>query len=304
LIAGPAPQGVDGEPWLNLRAKHLADGYDHVVEDCLNGLRHQEQAIDRITDHNEVVLWFEHDLFCQTNMVYLLERLSRRSLKDTKISLVCIDRFPGKMDFRGLGELTPPELASLLDERHEVSTEELKLGARAWAAYRSPTPDKLEDLLKGPISSLPFLGRALEKHMARFPSIRNGLGHIENTALGLISEGASDFVSLFGAFGKREPLYGYGDLPLLNDLGRLENSGSPLLRSNRLDETGDERPPIHKTSFELTELGKAVLKGEADFFSENDVDFWLGGVHLTNLDHWRWDGERSIHAGNNAELDA
>jgi len=297
LIAGPTPQEIKGNAWRDLRARYLVEAYDLTFEECLSSLVQQEEAFGRINDHDEVVLWFEHDLFCQTNLIYLLDRLSRCSLEKTSVSLISIEHFPGREDFRGFGELSAVELASLLDGRREISAEEKKLGAKAWAAYCSPTPEDIEALLCGDTSSLPFLGRALGKHLARFPSIRNGLGHIENTALELISGGTSDFVSLFTAFGNAEPLYGYGDLQFLNDMRRLGDTDRPLLQIDRLEQTGDSGPAIHKIAYELTELGTAVLKGKADFVSENEVDFWLGGVHLTNIDHWRWDGERSIHAG-------
>ncbi|MDT4967747.1 MAG: hypothetical protein QOJ64_2484 [Acidobacteriota bacterium] len=295
LIAGATPAGVDKESWFGLRARHLALAYDRGFDEVLNGLMEQEAVLHRLDDHDEVVLWFEHDLFCQIHLIYLLDRLSRRDSGVTRLSLICIDRFPGRQDFRGLGELSPAEIGSLLDKRHEISTEEKELGAQAWAAYCSPTPQKIEDLLNRNTASLPFLEQAMKKHMARFPSAINGLGLIENTALALISRGSKDFASLFGAFAKAEPLYGYGDLQLLNDLRRVADAKTPLVRIDRADGTGDSASAIPKLQFELTDLGATVLAGEADFVAENEVDFWLGGIQLTNHDHWRWNGEDMIH---------
>lgn len=294
LIAGPTPQGVGGETWRSLRASHLAEAYDKPIAECARELERQEEVLYRFRDHTEVVLWFEHDLFCQTILIYLLDWFANRSMGSTKLSLICIDRFPGKENFRGLGELSPEEAGSLLSQRHDVSEQESKLGAKAWTAYCSPTPHAIEELVRGDTSSLPFLQCTLEKHLIRFPSSHNGLGHIENVALRLISSGASDLIPLFTAFGNAEPLYGYGDLQFLNDLKRLADAPKPLLRINSADDPRDGSA-FDKTNFELTELGMDVLRNESDFIAENEVDFWLGGVHLTNSDLWRWDGRRAIH---------
>ena len=46
---------------------------------------------------------------------------------------------------------------------------------------------------------------------------------------------------------------------------------------------------VHKAKFEITEPGKSVLRGEADFVELNGIDLWLGGVHLSPNNLWRWD---------------
>jgi hypothetical protein len=52
---------------------------------------------------------------------------------------------------------------------------------------------------------------------------------------------------------------------------------------------------IRGAKLELTDLGRAVLKGEADFVSVAGIDFWLGGVHLSRSRNlWRWDEESGV----------
>ena len=42
--------------------------------------------------------------------------------------------------------------------------------------------------------------------------------------------------------------------------------------------------------FEITELGRAVLRGEVDFRSLNPPRRWVGGVEIAAGDaDWRWD---------------
>src|SRR6266850_7831001 len=138
LVAGPTPAGVAGRQWRRLRASHLSESYGVSPEECELDLLRQEEILSSFAAHDEVVLWFEHDLFCQVNLIYLLDWFHGRDLGETKLSLICIGEFPGRKDFRGLGELSVEQLASLFGLRHEVTAAELQLASAAWAVYRAP----------------------------------------------------------------------------------------------------------------------------------------------------------------------
>ena len=282
LIAGPAP-AVNGSEWRRLRAEHLANAYGMAVEKCKGELTRQQEVFESFSNHEEVVLWFEADLFCQANLLYVLDWCSHRE-RSSKLTLICIDGFPGRPDFRGLGELTPKELASLFAERVEVTSSQLELAVRAWQAYRSEDPRELEQLLQAGTSALPFLNGALRLQLTRFPSTRNGLNRIEKTVLELVSRGATRFVELFSQFVEAEPDYGLGDAQFWNVLQRLTQGAAPLLTNK------NETPSMLESSFEITEAGRAVLRGAADKVTLNGIDEWLGGVHLLGHEKiWRWD---------------
>ncbi|HEY6047098.1 MAG TPA: DUF1835 domain-containing protein [Pyrinomonadaceae bacterium] len=285
LVCGPAPAGLSANEFRQVRAQHLAEAYDIKIEECEGELARQEKALEGFGDHEEVVLWFEHDLFCQVQLVYLLNWFAQRERGATKLSLICIDRFPGVDDFRGLGQLSEPQLESLLPQREEISEAQLQLGANAWAAYSSSTPAPLEELISGKTDALPFLKTAFAKHLERFPSVRNGLGRIENVLLELLAAGPREFKSLFFAFLQREPIYGFGDTQILLHLKRLANARPALLTMSKgnSDEPGE-------TSFEIPEQGKRVLSGEDDCVLLDGIDLWLGGVHLRGeTSAWRWE---------------
>lgn len=294
LMCGPTPAGLSQDDWFALRAKFLADEYELELDDALRDLHSQEQLLDSIAGHDEVILWFEHDLFCQINLIYLLDRLSRRPSSATRLSLICIGEFPGIDDFRGLGQLSGEQLASLFDGRHDITESESKTAARAWAAYCSRDPRAIANLLNEGTSSMPLLQQALLLHMARFPSAKNGLGRVENRALELISRGPVDFKSLFPLFAKSEPVYGLGDSQFWSELKRLIESRNPVINVSGFDDkTGAfDSNQFHQARLELTETGRAVLAGEQDFLELNRIDYWLGGVHLSNENSWRWDDHR------------
>ena len=72
-------------------------------EKCESELREQEEALSRFSDHEEVVLWFEHDLFCQVQLIYLLDWFARRELGQTKAkSRSASESFPASKVFEDL----------------------------------------------------------------------------------------------------------------------------------------------------------------------------------------------------------
>jgi len=293
LITGPTPAGVSHQEWRSIRAQHLSESYGVDLHECEQELLDQETRLGSFSGHDEVVLWFEHDLFCQTNLVYLLNWFAQLEIENPKLSLICIGEFPGKENFRGLGELNAQEMASLFPKRQQITPAQFTLGEVAWQAYCSPDPTEIEKALAADTSALPFLGHALQAHLRRFPATGNGLGRIENRALELIHGGANTFIELFPRFGDAEPVYGLGDAQLWLALKRLKVDQHPLLRiKNEKDGGGAlSSEVVHKAEFEITEAGHSVLRGEKDQVELNGVDDWLGGVHLSQTNLWRWDDE-------------
>jgi hypothetical protein len=291
LVCGPAPAGLSEVEFRRVRARHLADAYGVELEKCRNELREQEEALSRFSDHEEVVLWFECDLFCEIQLIYLLDWFAHRDLGQTKLSLICIAEFPGVEVFHGLGQLNEAQLASLFPQRQSVTAAQLQLGSKAWAAYSSSNPKEIESLLESDLAALPFLKSALVKHLRRFPSTDNGLGRIGNVSLELVAKGYGNFRSLFPAFIRREPEYGFGDAQLYLELKRLTNAKAPLLKmSGGVDGAKMDAAQMLLSSFEITEHGKAILAGDQDFVASNGIDHWLGGVHLEgNEAQWRWE---------------
>ena len=283
LIDGPAPVAANEQEWRRVRAQHLSESYGVERAECERESIAQEEKLASFADYEEVVLWFEHDLFCQVHLVYLLNWFANRDPGKTKLSLICIGSFPGRNNFRGLGELSAEELSSLFPARQPVTHEQLDLATQAWDAYRSTDPRELETLLQNDTSALPFLGPALQGHLRRFPSTANGLGRIENRGLQLVESGLHSFGDLFRRFGEVEPVYGLGDTQFWLSLRRLADANQPLLRIS-------SDHPLPDTKIEITDLGRAVLRGDGDFVLLNGIEGWLGGVYLSDERNlWRWD---------------
>ena len=82
--------------------------------------RRGTSGVDEARGAEELILWFEHDLFDQLALVRLLARLARRGLPQT-LTIVSIDRHPEVPNFLGLGQLKPEQLAELWPRRTPLS---------------------------------------------------------------------------------------------------------------------------------------------------------------------------------------
>jgi len=289
LHDGPVPEGLSDDDLLLVRARHLASSESNVPEVAAD-LKQWRAVIDDDESYRELVLWYEHDLFCQLNLIQVLTWIAGRGAARAKVSLICIGSFPGRDSFKGLGELTAGELAPLLHTRQRVTDDQYALAERAWRAFRSSDPRDVEALVSGDTSALPFLAPALRRHLEELPSTRDGLSRSERRLLNLAANGPIDLWSAFPRMHDDEDAFYILDGCLATLVEDLAATVPPLLIAD-LVSTSPERLP--KGTISLTETGRAVLAGEIDRVRTCGVDRWLGGVHLRGKgETWRWDSDR------------
>jgi hypothetical protein len=293
LHEGPVPARLTDEELLDVRARHLAgnDRSGIPLAETIAELKRWRQAIDDRASYDELVLWYEHDLFDQLNLIQLLTRIGEEPADDRRrVSLICIDRFPGHPRFKGLGELSALELGSLLETRQPVSAGQYELAARAWDAFRADDPLALDQLLGTDTSALPFLASSLRRHLQEFPWTRDGLSRTERRIMQLARPGSIDIRRAFQLMHDDESAFYIGDSSFWQIVTELE-SATPALVSVAATEAGPGRLP--SGTIALTDAGRSILGGHADRISQCGIDRWLGGVHLADSQpKWRWDSVR------------
>jgi hypothetical protein len=295
LHDGPVPGDLSDDRLLALRANHLGGSTPAADVDPVNDLGAWRAAIANHQAYDELVLWFEHDLFDQLNLVQLLPWIRERLPSPATVSLICIGSFPGHPVFKGLGELSPGELASLFGTRARVSHRQYALAARAWDAFRASTPEALDSLRHGDTSALPFLAPAITRFLQEYPWTRDGLSRTERRLLSLAA--ATDRLELVSAFPRMTDA---DDVLHVTDLSLVETASvlaaaTPALLAGDLANGGGAG--LLGAMVALTEFGRAVLGGRADRVAMAGIDRWLGGVHLHGREVWRWDDERQAMAG-------
>lgn len=278
LYDGPVPGGLSDEELLDVRSRYLAGSDLSVLP--YNDMREWRSVIQRCEAYDELILWYEHDLFDQLNLIQVLTWIHERVPAKTPVSLVCIGSFPGRPHFKGLGELAPHELAPLVDGRQPVDEAQYALAARIWRAFREASPEALDESRRGDTSALPFLASALTRFLQEYPWTLDGLSRSERRLLELASGDGIAVNAAFRQMHHGEQCYYITDQSAIDLAEELSLISPPLL----------ER--VYGTAT-LTDAGRAVLAGQLDRVTTCGIDRWLGGVHLQGTGTlWRWDAAR------------
>ena len=276
LHEGPVPFTTGTRATRETRVRWIAaNGYAPYAF-AMGMAERWDAQVASYADYDEVVLWFEHDLFDQLLLVRHLDWFSRQDMGRTKLSLICIGEFPGFEPFHGLGQLDEDQLASLLGTREPVSTAQFALGRTVWEAFTAADPTALAVAARDDRPSpLPFLRGALERFIEEYPALGTGLPRTERQILELLSaKGESSIGDLFVAYQRTEERVFMGDTTFWRRIRELAAGPVPLVRTE-----GDvSDPPAGRAA--ITDAGKAVLAGDADWVALNGFDRWLGGTHL------------------------
>ncbi len=223
---------------------------------------------------DEIVLWFEYDLFCQINMIAILSWLNSRPLRGKSISLICTGHFPGYDKMVGLGELDPLHYPILFEERQQLTKQDLFFASVLWKTYCSDDHRELLPLAETAPPAFQYLEEALRAHYQRFPSYGNGLNEIQRFIIGLLATGPQTERELIGQLLQRPNFYGIGDQQYaryIEHLSPLYNRGEKL---------------------ELNDLGIQVANDEANFIFHTHHIYRFGGADSTM---YRWiPGEDSL----------
>lgn len=279
LYEGPVRVDSGTEAFRRTRAQYLASAGYGPHGAILRDLRHQDQPLDHCSRYDEIVLWFEHDLFDQLLLVRHLDWLSRHPGAASRVQLIQSDRY--------LGPMSSGELAALYPARTPVTPLQVASGTDAWRAVCADSPASLERLVShGPQPDLPYVHGALSRLLEEYPSTSCGLSRSERQILRALNEGAGTLGSCFRATQEMEDRIFMGDLSFLHIARGLAAARDPLIRVN----DAPDAPAWHGAPVGLTDTGGHVLAGDADHTRVNGIDRWIGGVHLMGKDvRWRWD---------------
>ena len=291
LHEGPVPAEAR-HVLLRTRAAFLSGCGWGSTQAIWSALQRRDRTLTgALRDGRQVVLWFEHDLYDQLQLVDIL---ALTAAAGGTPELIVAGSFPGKPSFRGLGELTAAELETLWPSRVAATPGMLAAAASAWDALRQPEPSALADLATAGVPELPFLGPALRRLLEELPAPHDGLSGTERRALQAIAAGAATPAAAFRAAQDLEAAPFLGDAWFYRILTGLGGGQA------RLIETGDggqlpAAPPLGDARafatlpLRLTPAGERVLQRQADRVQLLGVDRWIGGSHIIPGRVWRWD---------------
>lgn len=206
LVQGPLFYQVDSELFWDMRAQFMEVAYDvKLAEYKKKSLA--EFAKLRQFKAGEIVLWFEHDLFCQINLVALLSHILRNK-KNCKVSLVCVGDYPGFKMRVGLGQIPTADYVPLYEQRVILDKKDLLLADRAWMLFCGKQLDKLSELKS---DKLIYLKRALVSARQLF-SPPGELSSLEKEILAMAEEEGKTNKHIISQLLAKHNELGFGDL--------------------------------------------------------------------------------------------
>ena len=283
LHDGPCLPNLTRAEWREMRARFLAESHDLAIDGVVRDLETCDAAIDEAAETDEVVLWFEHDLFDQLNLIWLLDALAAAGTSHHRVRLVVIGEHPEVDSFSGLGQLSPAQLLALFPDRQSLTVEGLEEARAAWADVCAPDPRPLARRANVASRQWPWLPGALRRLVEELPSVSGGLSRTERQGLEAIDGDAETLGEAFAACAAREERVFLGDSSFYAIMRRLQGATTPLLTA-----PDSPLPTRRSCPVALTDFGRLVLSGRGDHATNNGLDRWVGGVHLLGRSpRWR-----------------
>ncbi|WP_222984236.1 DUF1835 domain-containing protein [Flagellimonas meishanensis] len=260
LCEGKTLCAVGSESFWKTRFEFLNKNYKISKSWFVEKTLKEYRSLCNHKQQDQIVLWFEYDLFCQINMLAVLSWLKTHR-RHAEISLICSGNEEGGDTLYGLNELSDEKLLKLYEKRTLLSQDDIEFADYVWQLYCSDNPIRLENIISNTDFSFEYLSDALKTHLRRFPTIKNGLNELENRVLETVElQKPSSKKELLGQLVGNQGYYGFGD----TQYERIITSLKPLFNSFN---------PV-----KLTKKGREVLKNQTNYYSQiRDNQLYLGG---------------------------
>ena len=287
LCVGPTPALRPAE-WYDTRAAFIGRAYGMEPATVRATLEEADAGLARSLDEDEVVLWFEHDMFDQSILARLLAWYEAAPVLPRRISIVTANSHPDVPRFIGLGNLNATQLMELFARRRTLGADALALGHEVWSAWTAVDPRGLAALSRLEMPGLPWMPAAIRRHLEELPWTTDGLSLTERLILAAAGEGSTGR-AVFRRVMDAELAPWMGDTMCYHAIRELAAGEAPLLavdsaRTASLDE-------IAGLVIRRTDAGDAMLGG-THRPPATAADRWVGGVRLGGpAPRWHWDPE-------------
>ncbi len=218
LCEGPTIAHIDSDKFFEIRKEFLTKTYEVEVDE--KELRLELSKLDETDRYDEIVLWFEYDLFCHINMIGVISLLHQKEI-DLPLYHVCSGRVAGEKELKGLAELSHTQIQEHYKSRIRLAPSDKDLAVSLWRIYCGKDHNLFKPYIVQP-SSFKYLSNCLKAHMKRFPDSKSGLDAMEANILKMIRD--KEIKSkhhLLGYALNYQGYYGYGDLQFIRIIENL-----------------------------------------------------------------------------------
>jgi hypothetical protein len=266
LCEGKTLTNVGSEIFWKTRFEFLNKNYKVTKSWFIEKTLKEYRSLCNHKQQDQIILWFEYDLFCQINMLAVLSWL-KANRKYAEITLVCSGKEDDSDKLYGLNDLSDEQLLKRYEKRIVLTQDDVEYADYVWQLYCSNNPIRLENLIDFKNYQFDYLSTAVASHLHRFPSIKNGLNEMENNILRLAVETKPTSKKSF-----------------LNTL--LNNQGNLGFGHTQYDRAVTRLRPLFSSlnPVRLTKTGKEILDNKTSYYScIQDKNVYMGGALKYNF---------------------
>ena len=269
LHDGAVPDALDFRSLSRRRILELASFFGNEDEIRLK-FDHRDTILETASQREEVLCWFEHDLYDQLQLWQVLDLLLPFH---ERVSIICENQY--------ITSHSSEELRQLFNTRKVADKVHLEDASQLWTAFRRSSPTHLQEL-KG-ATSLRFANETIDRWSGCFPSKTDGLNTVERHTLELLLDESHPmpFVQLFKGVANKEQAQFMGDASFELVLNRLRLLAEPLIEFR--SPSAGIFPDVA-----ITAAGRSRLQGQSWTWDVN-YQYWVGGVHLSPSNPWTFD---------------
>ena len=266
LCEGKTETNVGSESFWKTRFDFLHKNYKVSKSWFVEKTLKEYRSLCNHKQQDQIVLWFEYDLFCQINMLAVLSWLKKHR-RYAEIYLVCSGDEDETNRLYRLNELSDEQLLNSYENKVKLSQNDIEYADYVWQLYCSDNPIRLENLIDFDNYQFDYLSDAIKVHLRRFPTIKNGLNELENRVLEFsLQQKPKSKKELLSSLIQNQGFYGFGD----TQYERVITNLRPLFSSFN---------PVR-----LSRKGKEILEGKTNYYSQiRDNEDYLGGALKYNF---------------------
>lgn len=266
LCEGKTETNVGSESFWKTRFEFLHKNYKVSKSWFVEKTLKEYRSLCNHKQQDQIILWFEYDLFCQVNMLAVISWL-KTYRRHAEICLICSGKEDDSNKLYGLSELSDERLLVLYENRTLLSQSDIEYADYVWQLYCSDNPIRLENLTDFDEYQFPYLSDSIQAHLKRFPTIKNGLNAVENKILEISAEQKPKTKKILMNLAlENQGFYGFGDI----QYERVVTNLKPLFSSFN---------PV-----KLTRKGKDILDRKTSYYSFiRDNEAYLGGALKYNF---------------------
>ncbi|PIE48874.1 MAG: hypothetical protein CSA39_05525 [Flavobacteriales bacterium] len=244
LAMGPLEKKVGSKKFWDTRIAFLEEHNITDKKDYKKKVIDELEKFKNVSAYQDVVLWFEYNLFCQFNLLAACSYLLRNFTPKVNYHLICTGHVTGYTGLTPLSLIHPKDFKKLLKKRVTLTKTDLMYADWCWQTLVENDIKQIKRFDFSKNEKFNYLNLAISQHLLRFNK-KGKLNQIDTKILQIIKNNNLKRIEIIKnllIWQSKKTVYGFGDLQYEMHLDNLSAYYE-----------------IKDYKFELNEKGKSIL---------------------------------------------